>query len=418
MAETETKFLGPDKLPRRIVAQTVQSGDAPEVRLRKLYARAQAIRNLDFEALPGGEARTRLAPEESENVEDVLTSGTGSSTEINLTFLSLARAAGFEATSAYLASRDIQTFDPRRLDPNQLNTTAVWVRLGDKELLLDPGTPFCAYGMLPWQKALAGGLRLEGETVKGLSTRATRPQDSRIERSTELQLSPDGRLHGTMQVRFFGQQALELRLQNLGLTEQERADHLSTRIREWMSGSVSMEHLTASGWDSSEDPLSADLQISLSAAPGPDHGVLLPLFVSVARHPNPFVSSVRDYPVYFKYPFEEVDHIRVVLPLGMTWEHPLSKLRFTFDLPGMRISPPVESGAASLRRRTPGDVVGAAFLSTPVRQGDSLVVDRALFVAVGTVRLEDYSKLRDFFAGVTAADAEAVAIRLAVASPH
>ncbi len=414
----EKKFLGSNKLARQIVAQIVQPGDSPEAKLRKLYARSQALRNLSFEPMPPEEELKHNPLEPSENVDDVLRHGTGLSSEINLTFVALARAAGFEANSVHLASRNIQTFDMHRFDSSQLNTTAVWVRLADTEVLLDPGTPLCPYGMLPWQKSLSGGLRLMKESWKWLATPTPRPRDSRIERSAELQLSPEGKLRGTMHVRLFGQEALELRLQNLGLSEEERANHLSARIRECLPGDVSIEHFAARGWDSSEGPLSADFQISIPTAAAPDHGVLLPLFVSVAGQRKLFEGPARNFPVHFNYPFEEVDGIGIALPSGMTWEHPLPRQGFTFDVPGMRISPPVDSGIVTLRRRTPGEVAGAAFESSSALLDSSLMVKRTLLVAVDVVPGDKYSELRNFFIGVRAADAEKVALRRAVAVPH
>jgi len=417
LGEYEKQFLGSDKLTRRMVAEIVQPDDTPETKLRKLYLRTEAIRNIDFEPPQGPDQPKRPSLAESENVEDVLKHGSGSSDDINLTFLALALAAGFEASTAHLASRDIQSFDPQRLDLSQLNTTAVWVRLADAEIVLDPGTPFCPFGMLPWQKAFSGGIRLMKDGWKAVSTRAMRTQDSRIERSAELQLSPEGLLRGRMLIRFYGQEALELRLQNLGLSEEERADHLSTRILEWMPAGVSIEHLKVSGWDTGDGPLSADLQISVPTAPGPDRGVLLPLFLSVAGRRNPFENSTRDVPVRFRYPYEEVDQIRVALPLGMTWKRPLPRQGFTFEMPGMRISPPAESGAVTLRHRTPGEVTGAAFKSSSALLENSLIIKRALAVAAEVVPTSEYSKLRDFFARVWAADAEKAALRPAVAPP-
>ncbi len=71
-------------------------------------------------------------------------------------------------------------------------------------------------------------------------------------------------------------------------------------------------------WDSSEQPLVAefDLQIpNFGASTG--RRVLLPAGVFETNHKNPFQHDTRVHPIYFSYPWQEVDDIQIEIPKGL-----------------------------------------------------------------------------------------------------
>ncbi|HTO21307.1 MAG TPA: DUF3857 domain-containing protein, partial [Spirochaetia bacterium] len=91
---------------KREVARLVQPSDPPEIKLRKLYARAQQLRNLSYEHWKTEAEAKREKLKEAKNAEQILDYGYGSRTEINETFVALARAAGFETAMVWVAERD------------------------------------------------------------------------------------------------------------------------------------------------------------------------------------------------------------------------------------------------------------------------------------------------------------------------
>ena len=415
---SENDFLGSDKLARHIAAATVPSGDAAETKLRKLYSRAQALRNLDFTPPPEaaqGQGASRIT---RENVTEVLQQGSGSSREINLAFMALTRGAGFEADSVHLASRNIRRLDPHLLDWSQLDTTAVWVHLGDSNLILDPGTPSCPYGHLPWQKSSSGGLRLGKRGWQFLTTTVEQARDSRITRMGSLQVRSDGTLQGTVQVLFFGQEALELRLQSLGASVDEGLNTIRLRIRKSLPKDAVIERLEARGWESGEEPLSATFYLSLPAAADSEGRTTLPLLATVAGGDNPFEEPVRVRPVWFPYPFEEIDEIHVVFPENAVPEHLPQQQAFSFNLPGVTISAPLGGEPEGLRRRRPGEIPAATLHRSLAVEGNVLTVKRTLVVACETVKPDEYGRLRDFFSRLKIADEETVTIRSSSAAPR
>jgi transglutaminase-like putative cysteine protease len=398
------------KLARRIAAELVEKGDTPQAALSKLYARAQQIRNWTYEYPPGEREGDNEPIPANRTAEDVLKRGEGSASEINLVFLALARAAGFDAELLRLAPRNREAFDIERLDSGQLTTTAVWVRVGDGEVVVDPGTPFCPIGMLPWPKAGAGGFRVDKSGIAGYTTPSPVMKASGIERKANLALSPDGWLRGTVQVEFYGQEALELRLEGVGMNVQERAKTLTERFRQWLPSGSKVESVTATGWDTERGPLHAQFGVLVPPRPGAGGSVTAALTATVAGQPNSFENPERVHAVCFPYPYQELDEITITLPEGME-AGPLPPLREArMELPGEIISAPENGESTGLRRRQPGEVPVAAYQNLQENGKRSITVVRRLLVNLTDVPVAQYAKLREFFQQVHAGDSETVAV--------
>src|SRR5258708_7725693 len=99
------KFVGKGGGAVAAEANAAVSGAATsEAKLRKLYARAQRIRNLPFqdEKTPAEQPSLK----ENKSADDALGNGYGTSSDISRTFASLARAAGFDANHIRVPERD------------------------------------------------------------------------------------------------------------------------------------------------------------------------------------------------------------------------------------------------------------------------------------------------------------------------
>ena len=85
------------------LAKIISQGDSTETKLRKIYARAQQIRDLGEEDYKMEQEKKDENLKPNSNVEDVLSRGFGTPRDINYLFIGLVRAAGFEATEIRLA---------------------------------------------------------------------------------------------------------------------------------------------------------------------------------------------------------------------------------------------------------------------------------------------------------------------------
>ncbi|MBS0389316.1 MAG: DUF3857 domain-containing protein, partial [Proteobacteria bacterium] len=195
------------------VAQVVAPDDPPEVKLQKLYARVQQIRNISFERDKTAEEEKREHLKPIGDVGDVWKRGYGNGEQITWLLLALARAAGLQADALLVATRDQYFFNPDEMNGNQLNTNVVVVKLNDKDVFLDPGTAFTPYGVLPWSETGVTGLRLSKDGGNWQTIPMPLVAQSKVLCQGRMQLKDNGTLEGKLTLTFTGYEAQTLRLE-------------------------------------------------------------------------------------------------------------------------------------------------------------------------------------------------------------
>ncbi|HSA96359.1 MAG TPA: DUF3857 and transglutaminase domain-containing protein, partial [Acidobacteriota bacterium] len=134
-------------------AKAVTAGlDDPMKKLRALYDRAQAIKNLSYDKSLTRRRRAELKIKDNGNVGDVFKHGYGWRSDITRAFTAMARAVGFEARVVRVSSRDDKFFVKHFCGLyDQFDTELAMVKVGGEDKLFDPATPFCPIGMIPWR---------------------------------------------------------------------------------------------------------------------------------------------------------------------------------------------------------------------------------------------------------------------------
>jgi hypothetical protein len=378
-------FIGRDRASIRKAADEATTGATlAEERLRKLYGRAQQIRNLGYEAQRTEAEERKLR--DNHSVDDVLRNGYGYSSQINRFFIALARAGGFEATAARIADRDEFYFAKNLSIASQLNSEVAFVKLDGRELVLDAGTPNAPFGVVAWEKTHVPGLRL-AKKQDPIWTETPEPMaaDAVIQRRADLRFDGDT-LKGKMTVTYNRQEALARRLANY--TDDEAATKKSieeTAKKRFPEGStVTLTKLT--GMKSTDDKVVADFDVEL-----PNLGsfagsrALLPMAVFNAAVKNPFASGTRKYAVAFDYPFIEDDDVTLEIPAGYTVESlPAPK---KLDLGAVAYDTHYEAAAGKLHYTR------------------KLTIDALL------VPVEKYPAIRAFYSQVAASDQEQVVLK-------
>ena len=303
------------------LAKDVSPSDPPETKLRKIYARVQQIRNLSDE-----DARTQqemkaenLKP--ASNVGDVLSRNAGYSTQIDYLFIGLCRAAGFEATEVYIAPRSRALFVPDRKDVSELDDELVWVRANSKEYYLDPGAHFYPFGILPWYETEAAGIRVDDKHATTVVTPEPASTDASIVRNADLVLSSDGSISGTLQIDFTGQRAALFREEDRREDETGRTKEFEDRIRGWLPVGSTFQLTKLSNWDDVNQPVRVEGTLKVpSYASGALQRMLMPLDPFQAEDLGSFTSQKRVNPIYFPFPYEELDDVKLRLPSGFKAE--------------------------------------------------------------------------------------------------
>jgi hypothetical protein len=311
------KFVNEPKAMQRAVAQIVQASDPPEAQLRKIYARVQQMHNISFDRDKSEQEQKREKQSPAHTVEDVWDRRSGNAFEVTYLFLALARAAGFQADLALLPTRDQYFFSQRLMNPAQLNSNLVIVKLDGKDVYLDPGVPFTPFALLPWNETAVQGLRLDEQGGTWVNTPLPAPASSRIERKAQLKLQRDGTVSGKVTIRFTGLEAARRRLEERNEDDADRKQFLEDQLKYSVPSGIEVTLTNSPDWNGSDEPLVAEYTLKVpgwAAAAGQRQLLKVGLFC--AQEDRTFERAVRIQPLYFNFPYQHADDVSIEMPAG------------------------------------------------------------------------------------------------------
>jgi hypothetical protein len=368
------------------VARLTMPKDSDETLLRKMYDRVQQIRALDYEEPKTDKERQQEHLKDNKNAQDVLEHGYGHGDEINLLFIAMARAAGLEAHALLLSSRRHAFFMKGYPDREQLDAMVVLVPLEGRNLFLDPQSRYCPFDFLPWSLTSAGGIVVDMYNPRLGSTPAPKSEDAVSRREGTLKLSEEGMLQGIVKVSYGGQEALSERQWAIGKDDTKRREHLEESMKSLLTTGATVKLLTVDGWEKTGEPLKTEYEIKVPHyATAAGRRLVLPLGVLHTTEKNPFPSPRRTHPVYFEYPYEIYDDIRIELPAGMQAE-------------GLPENKKVDQNAVT-------------YEFTAKNEGNLLRLSRARRVGAYLISVEQYANLRMHYNQVLAGDSQLVTLR-------
>ena len=310
-------FIGKRKTMEQAVTEIVSAGDSPEVKLQKIYARVQQVRNTSYEVEKTEQEQKRSKEKEPGNVEEVWKKQYGSGVELTWLFLALARAAGFEADGMWVSERQNYFFSPQSMDGRKLDENVVVVKLNGKDEFFDPGTAFSPFGLLPWSETAVAGLRLDKDGGSWLQTSLPTPDQSAIRRKGELNLSDTGDLEGKLTVTFTGLEASQRRLDERLADNTERKKFLEDEVKGSIPVACEVELTNQPDWKSSSPPLVAEYTLKVPGwVSGAGRRALFPLGLFSAPEKHLFDHTDRVHPIYFEFPYQLEDDVTVEMPLG------------------------------------------------------------------------------------------------------
>ena len=379
-------FIGKRKAMEQAVSETVAAGDPPEVKLQKIYARVQQIRNTSFEAEKTEQEQKRAKEKEPTNVEEVWKKGYADGDSLTLLFLAMARAAGFEASAVRVSDRQRYFFHPETMDGRRLDTYVVAVKLNGQDVFFDPGTAFIPYGMLPWDETAVAGLRLDKDGGSWVKTSLPDSKDSMVQRKAELKLTETGELEGKVTVTFTGLEASQRRMEERLADETARKKYLEDELKGTIPVACDVELSNTPDWKNSTLSLVAEYQLKVPGwVSSAGRRALFPAGLFSGPEKHLFDHADRVQPIYFEFPFRRSDDIRVDLPLG--WQ--------------VGTTP------------TPAKLDARAVVYSLDAQNDkgTLHVTRSLDVSVLLLGVDQYSNLRKIFQIVRTSDEEQIMLQ-------
>jgi hypothetical protein len=366
----------------------VEPDDSPEVKLRKLYARVQELRNISAEPRKSGQEKDREQQQEPKDAAEVWQRGYGTGQQLTWLFLGLARTAGLHADPVLVANRDMVFFKIPNMNPGQLNTNLVLVSDGGKDIYLDPGAAFTPFGLLPWGKTGVPGLLLDRDGGRWIDTPLPAPSDSRIERTASLQLTPSGELTGRVTIALTGLEARACRLHERNEDAAHREQYLQNLLKMDIPSAIRVRLVTSPDWIDAQSPVVAEYEVTIPDwATLTGQRALIPVGVFAGRWRHVFEHAARIHPIYFPFPFEYSDDVRIELPAG--WS------------------------AASLPAARDTNLDALAYQATAAYGGGALRLTRKLTSKVTLLDVKYYDTVRNFFQNVRTGDAEQVILSAA-----
>lgn len=384
-------FTGKRKAMEQALTEIVTPNDTPEIKLEKIYAKVQKLRNTSWETGKTEQEQKREKQKEINNVEDLWKRGYGDGRQINWLFLALARAAGFEAYSVFISSRSEYFFNPQLMNLNQLNGDVVLVKVNGKDVYCDPATAFAPFGLLSWPETGVRGLRLDKEGGSWVLTTLPQASESQVARKADLKLTQEGALEGKLTVTFSGLEALWRRIEERNEDATNRKKFLEDQVKEYIPVGIDVELTNQPDWGSSTSALVAEFELKVPGwVSGAGRRALMPVGLFGAPEKHAFEHANRVHAIYFSYPSSKIDDVTVDLPLG--WQ--VSSLPSVQDL----------------------DAKAAVYNLKVENNKGTLHLTRRLNMDLLMVEVKLYPTLRNFFQVVRTGDEQQIVLQPAAAA--
>lgn len=345
------KFIDKKKALDAEVSKVVAPSDTPEIKLRKIYARVQQVRNLDVEDYRSEKEKKDENIKENNNVEDVLNHGYAHNTQLSYLFIGLARAAGFEATEVYIAPRNRAVFLAGMNDLSSVSDEIVWARAGSKEYYLDPAARYFPFGLLPWYETSTNGFRVDKHGATMVDTPNPDSSDATLVRNADLSIQPTGEITGTLQVDFTGQRGALIREEERKEDEAGRTKYFENVVKRWLPAGSEFEVSKVANWDDNSQPVHLEGKVTVpSLATTAAQRMLMPIDIFQMPEMSEFAAEKRTNPVYIHYPYEEVDDIKLHLPPGYKAEGVPPAKNVDLKAVSCEISASAQGGSVEIKR--------------------------------------------------------------------
>jgi hypothetical protein len=351
-SEYEERLSRKSKALEQAASGTFDAKDSPDVKLRKLYARVQKMRNLEYERERTEVEEKREKLKENHDATEVFKHGYGDSYDLTLLFVALARSAGFEAHIVWVTRRDLMFFAPAVMTPRQFTDVLAEVNDGSTTYYLAPALPFCPFGLLPWEFTGVMGMRLGKKESNLIKIPSPRSEDAVLKREAKFQVDKDGTVRGDLQVVFQGREALKRRLDNREQDQSGKRKALEDEVEGELPLGATAELKNTPNWDSSEAEFTAEFALTIPkfAIPMQRRLLLSPaVFQSVKKYP--FQTSKRLYPIYFHFPYQVIDDVSILPPPGYTIEALPSEVKETMAFGTYEVAYENRDGSLHLHRK-------------------------------------------------------------------
>jgi hypothetical protein len=306
---------------RSAAAKITADASTQEQKLQRLFEFCRSkIKNVNISA-SGITAEEKAKLKDNKSPSDTLKAGAGTGFDIDMLFVALAAAAGFDARPVSLPNRDRVLFQPGFADGFFLRDYEVAVRVGAQWRFFDPASTYVPFGMLRWQEEGEQALICDPKDPSFVPTPMSGPDKSLTKRVANLTLDEEGTLEGDVTVAYTGHTAVVMKFEGDSDSAAEREKKVIDAVKSRLS-TAEVTNVRIENAMDLDKPLVYSYHIK---APGYAQRTGKRLFLQPAffEHglPARYTTEERRYPIYFHYPWSEDDDVTVQLPAGYELDH-------------------------------------------------------------------------------------------------
>ena len=374
------------KTLREAAQGLVAANDTEEQKARKIYDAVMKLDNTSFTREKSEAERKKEKIKEIKNAEDVWNQKSGSSDDLALLYVALARGAGLTAYPMEVVDRNRAIFDPTYLTTYQLDDYIAIVTVNGKEVFLDPGQKDCPFGLMHWKHTFAGGLRIASVGPSYGFTPALTYQQTQLTRVADVKIDESGAVSGTARYVMSGEEALHWRHIARENDESEVKKQFNESIRGDLPEGVTADFDHFLSLDDYSTNLMAIVKLTGGMGSVTGKRVFLPGLFFESRAKHPFVAEdKRMIAIDVHYPETVQDDVTYHLADGFT----------------------VESSPQQTNLGWPAHTMMKIH---SMASGNAVEVTRVLAYNYTLLEPKEYGDLHDFYQKASAADQQQIVL--------
>jgi hypothetical protein len=387
-SKESNRFASAPKL-RDAVSKIVSPSDSEPQKIAKIYDAVMQLENTSF-TRGHSQAENKAAGLKVKTADDIWEQKRGNADEITLLFIGLVRAAGMKAYAMVVTDRDTDLFQVNYLTTYQLKDYVAIAQVDGKEQYFDPGERYCAMGELHWKHTSTGGLRQTDNGTAIAETPGAPYPKAQTSRTAQLQLDPDGKVHGFIRIMMTGVPALYWRQRALLNDDAEVNKEFEDHLRETLPPGIDVKTNHFLGLAEWKSLLMVQVDVSGSMGTATSKRVFLPSSFFEASSKPLLVHDKRESQVYLQYASGTQDTVTIELPKTFSPESIPKDAKVPF----------------------PNNAVYTAKYGM---KDNTYSLSRVLIIANFLFAPSDYGNLKDFFQKVNTQDQQQTILKVSEA---
>lgn len=314
------KRIKPNKTVMATAKELTAGAADDEERLRRIYDFCRTKITNVYSDTSGMTPEEISRMKENKSAANTLERRSGTGLDINLLFLSLASASGYQTRIARAGDRSERFFDEQLTVEFSLPDWVAAVKVGESWRFFDPASRYQPYGTLSWRNEGQRVLICDAKAHEFAPVGETSAAESRVLRRATLEIDEEGTLWGRVTLEYSGHLGVSRKNQFDGETADASARIVKDDVHERLGTAEITDVVVANAADPVEPiRISYTVRVPEYAERAGKRMVFQPAFFQKGGPPL-FSDETRELDIYTTYQFSEEDTVNITLPPGYELE--------------------------------------------------------------------------------------------------